>query len=519
VVGKVAVLASHCSLEARNLQGSSQTLWSERPKGCCSTESPGRDRDLVTRILFIANHFPPIGGGGVQRAAKFARYLPEFGVEPVILTGPEQIDGHWTPVDATLWDEVKDLEVFRVPGPAPPDTRSNVQRRLERLSGVTPRFNRWWVEVVERFAPTAGANVDVILAELVPYETAFAARRVAEKLGLPWIADLQDPWALDEMWLYPSAVHRLADRARMRKTLGRAAAVVMNTPEAAKRLIEAFPEIEPRRVSSIPNGFDPSDFDVQPVDWSHGIFRIVHSGYLHTESGLQHRARRGTRHALGGMPIPGIDILTRSHVFLMQAVEQVLRDDPTLAGTIEVHLVGATRPDDYAAAASYDFVRFHGYRTHGETIAMLQGADLLFLPMQDLPPGRRAGLVPGKTYEYMATGTPILAAIPPGDARDILAKLGNATLCEPSSVRCMAEAIRARVNAWRDGRPAPAPDPTVLRTFERRGQAAELAAILKGVDKETRSASHPRRSDDEASPRSRYTPAEATWSDRHRRTG
>ena len=61
----------------------------------------------------------------------------------------------------------------------------------------------------------------------------------------------------------------------------------------------------------------------------------------------------------------------------------------------------------------------------------MRSADLLFLPMHDLPPGRRAGLVPYKTYEYLAAERPILAAVPDGDARDILSRVSHATLCRP----------------------------------------------------------------------------------------
>ena len=41
----------------------------------------------VKRILLISYHFPPIGGGGVQRNSEFARNLPNYGYEPLVLTG------------------------------------------------------------------------------------------------------------------------------------------------------------------------------------------------------------------------------------------------------------------------------------------------------------------------------------------------------------------------------------------------------------------------------------------------
>ena len=436
-------------------------------------------RSLLS-VLIVAYHFPPIGGGGVQRAAKFARYLPEFGVRPIVLTGSGVHADRWTPDDPTMLGEVADLDVVRA-GAEPRPTSSGWRWRLERTLGLDSAFSRWWIDSIVRDGQPAGRDVDVILAELVRYEAAFGAERLARSLGIPWVADLQDPWALDEMWLYPSAYHRLKDRGRMRRTLRTAAAVVMNSPEAAARLIAAFPEFSDRLVVSITNGFDAEDFrqPVRPRD--DGVFRIVHSGYMHTDQGLRQRRIGGVRRLLGGMPVPGIDFLTRSHVFLMQAVDAAMREDPTLNDLIEVHLVGQLTQADRDAAAPYPFVRLLGYKSHAESVAIVRGADLLFLPMHDLPAETRAGLVPGKAYEYMGSGRPILAAIPDGDAREYLGAVGTATICRPAAVDCMTAAIRKYVGAWREGTPSAEADPTVLASFERRQLTGELARVLLDV--------------------------------------
>ena len=43
------------------------------------------------RVLIIAYYWPPAGGGGVQRWLKFAKYLPEFGWDPIMYV-PENAD-------------------------------------------------------------------------------------------------------------------------------------------------------------------------------------------------------------------------------------------------------------------------------------------------------------------------------------------------------------------------------------------------------------------------------------------
>jgi O-antigen/teichoic acid export membrane protein/glycosyltransferase involved in cell wall biosynthesis len=438
------------------------------------------DNRLVIRALLIASHFPPIGGGGVQRASKFARYLPEFGIEPLVFTVPGGVEGRWTPPDPSMLGDVAGVPTYRVPGVAPTDAEG-FSSRIARITGSPGRFEEWWQESILRYGEEACRDIDVIIAECLPYETAFAVEKLARRTGLPWIADLQDPWALDEMWLYPTGIHRRLGRRAMRRTLRTAAGVVMNTPEAKRRLLDAFPEFEEQRVVSITNGFDWKDFAELRPRKRNSVFRIAHAGYLYTEIGTRHRATRQLRRALGGMPVPGVDFLTRSHVYLMQAIDKLMDEDGSLAGHLELHLAGVLSDADVAIAGDRPFVVFRGYLPHAETIDLLRSADLLFLPMQDLPGGVRAGLVPGKTYEYLASGTPVLAAVPEGDAHDIMIEAGNAAVCRPAAVADMAEAIRARVDAWREGQPEPVPRASVLARFERRELTSQLATLVREI--------------------------------------
>ena len=74
-----------------------------------------------------------------------------------------------------------------------------------------------------------------------PYQTAAAGAQLARDLRKPWVADLGDPWAFDEMIAYPTRLHRGFETRRMRALLGQADAVVMSTPEAVRRVREGVP--------------------------------------------------------------------------------------------------------------------------------------------------------------------------------------------------------------------------------------------------------------------------------------
>ena len=135
-----------------------------------------------------------------------------------------------------------------------------------------------------------------------------------------------------------------------------------------------------------------------------------------------------------------------------------------------------TEVDREVAAGSSVQVTFTGYISHAESVAIMRSSDLLFLPMHELPAGRRAGLVPGKTYEYLAAERPILAAVPDGDARELLQAAGNALICRPSAVDELAAQLRGAIDRWRRGVAPPKPSRPVLAAYERRELTRQLAA-------------------------------------------
>lgn len=421
----------------------------------------------MKRVLLLAYYFPPIGGAGVQRAVKFARYLPDFGFEPIVVTGPGQTGSRWTPLDASLADEIGSVRVVRIAGPEPGQSRG-AAARLERWGRRTSPWAAWWSSAAEAAIREHGRGVDAVVATMSPFAGAEAATRAGKALGVPVVLDLRDPWALDEMTVYPTRAHRALEERSMQRALAGADAVVMNTVEAAETLVRRFPRFRRYRIRVIPNGYDAADFAGDGLQRGDGAFRIVHAGYLHTELGAAGPVRRALRRTLGG-DVAGVDVLTRSHVHLLQALER-----SGVTG-VEVHLAGVVDAADQIET-TVPIVE-HGYLEHGESIALMRSADLLFLPMQNLPPGRRATIVPGKTYEYLASGRPILAAVPDGDARDLLAGSPEVYVTRPDDVPAMSEMlVQLTERHTRSGR---TPDTArSIARYERASLTAGLASLL-----------------------------------------
>jgi glycosyltransferase involved in cell wall biosynthesis len=431
------------------------------------------------KVLVLAHRFPPTGGAGVQRNLQIARQLAETGWAPEIVTGPGPVDFRWLPTDPALSDERLRAAVHRLPNTEP--SQFHVwENRFERYLRLTPRWQRWWETEATAMAERVGRHADVIHASVAPYSTGATAVRIARRLGKPLVLDFEDPWALDEMLVYPSRVHRRLELRRMGRILLAADAVVMNTPEARARVLRAFPALSPSRVYAVTNAFDPADFEVPVRARADHRFRIVHTGSMHTDLGLRQREESRLRRLAGGR-VAGVDFLTRSHVFLLEAVAGVLTRRPDLAGRIEVVLAGVFTAEDRAIAARYDFVTLQDFLPHAETLDLLRSADLLFLPMHDLPAGHRAGLVPQKTYEYLAARRPLLAAVPDGDARDLLAS-SEAYLCRPSDTGEMGAHLLSELARFEAGEPAraAASDELIARCSSAR-LVRELSTVFNAV--------------------------------------
>ena len=411
----------------------------------------------MKRVLLVTYDFPPVGGSGVQRIAKFAKYLPRFGWHPTVLTTRH---GRLGPSDPTLARELMDIEVSRTLAPDPFRWIDAVARAvgLRRSNHPTSlqgdRLRPWhpgawlipdgkvaWIPFGVSWALQRGPpeRCDIVLSTLPTPTAAILGTLIADIWGVPHVMDYRDPWSGA---FYTPARPPLFERAEAR--LERAVVSKATAVAVAPGADVTLPALDiPVRV--IHNGFDESDFDHVLPKRPNGGFVIAHVGTLWK----------------------GRDLTP-----LIGALDLLHESQPGLAG--HIHLLQVGRLDHHVAQQFTQLgARFQvtviPSVSHPDAIAYMLGADLLYLPTTH-------GLVPGKTYEYLRSGTPTLALAAKGShLQSLLAETGGGELIDGRDLNDIAHFIEKCM------RQSDHPSPTVpaaLARYSRLAAADRLAKLL-----------------------------------------
>lgn len=430
--------------------------------------------------LIIAYYFPPVGGAGAQRPAKWCKYLPECGWEVCVVAPDASHTGSvWGPTDDTLNDTLSFARVERVSAGI-----DDIDH--ERRTSIA-KHQAWLRAASDRVAALLSRErFDAVLITMSPFCLAHVALWLKAHFDVPVILDLRDPWALDGWPTYRTWFEWRRDYALMRRTLGAVDGVIANTPEALKALRCEFPMVDAARWTVIPNGYDEEDFryvGASSGDPAH--LTIVHAGSLHSSElypprGFVARTKRRIRYR----PEP-IQPEGRTLKFLLEALRRLRDAGYPGAERVRVRCVGVVVGATVRCVQESgvgEQVELIGYRPHRESVAQLMAADALFLPLHGYTdPARRALIVPGKTYEYLASGKPILACLPEGDARDLVERSGRGYLALPTHPGMVGAALSQLISDWLAGRLKGGGPPAWLHDYERCELTRRLSAFLTKV--------------------------------------
>ncbi len=428
----------------------------------------------MRRLLIVCYFYPPLAGGGVHRVLGFTRHLPAHGWACTVVCAGEK--DYWVR-DASLVAQVPPAtEVIRVSGGSALATLLRLGRggeggrRSGRAFSGLRSLSDWWL-LPDSYvgwshqAATAASRrirrggVDAILTSSPPDSAHLAGVTLRRRFAIPWVADFRDPWIGLHFRTPPTAWHR-ARQAAMEGRVLRNADLVLTASRthfdelwdgAGPRPGEYFGR-GPGRLDHLPNGFEPeAEGAVEPaVDADH--FTLVFSG------------------TLSQMPETEV-FLEALHEFLARRPEARRRLRAKLAGPFE-----SGYADRAVALGLTGIVEFTGPLPHAEARALQRRAELLLL-WKPRGAGYRT-MVPGKLYEYLDSGRPVLALLDPADEAAELVRRAGGEVVAPGQRAALASAIERRYLAWKDGAREPSRRPGWLGQYTRARLARKLAGRL-----------------------------------------
>ncbi|WP_306014025.1 MULTISPECIES: glycosyltransferase [unclassified Allomuricauda] len=359
----------------------------------------------MRNVLVIAYYWPPAGGPGVQRWLKFTKYLPDFGIQPIVYV-PE--NPSYPLVDDKLVDEVPaDIKILKQPIKEPYGWASLLSKKktktisagiikeknpsfMEKLllwirgNFFIPDARKLWVKPSISYLAKviADEGIETIITTGPPHSLHLIGLGLKKKYNIQWIADFRDPWTSigyhKKLRLTESS--RLKHEALERSVLVKADKIVV-TSNTTKSEFEA---ITPKPIKVITNGFDD---ELQPVEQD-ADFTISHVGSLLTG-----------RNPLG----------------LWQALQELIAENESFKKSLKVQLAGVVGEEVLQSIKEYGlsaYVAQLGYLSHPKVLETQQKSQLLLLLEIDAEETR--GIIPGKLFEYLNAKRPILAIGPKG---------------------------------------------------------------------------------------------------------
>jgi glycosyltransferase involved in cell wall biosynthesis len=414
------------------------------------------------KVLLVTMHFPPAGGGGVQRSLKLAQYLPGFGIETHVLA---PVDSKWLHRDDGLHVPTQAwIHRVRYVGPRarkPTEELRAATTTLDRAlvqAQVTARrllvpdpsvtFNLTAIPAAVRLVRREG--IDAVITTSPPGSIHLVGAAVRRATGARWLADLRDPLVAFQ--------HRRADTAATRARQAaneRLARLVARQADAISCVSEAIAEemrgFEPHGiVRTIPNGCDFDDFAGIEYERA-GRFRITHTGGFF--------GRRDPKPFLEALAGSGVDVVAR--------------------------FVGDFRTSDREWAESRglgDRLELLPYAPHAEALRLQRDSEalLLLIPEAD---GRGKGVLSGKVFEYLAAGRPILAVVPPdGAAAELIRETRAGVVVAPDDVEGMKRALAELHERFQDRGLLSVELPReVKERLSRRARVEETAELLRSL--------------------------------------
>jgi hypothetical protein len=398
----------------------------------------------MKKVLIFAYYWPPFASSGVQRWLKFVKYLRHFGWEPIVVTPRE---GNSPYLDATLSVDIpENLQVIKTETAEPFGIYNLLQgkRKNEPIAqgmiGIRDSQNPYkklakWVRANffipdarvgwKDYAIEAGKSViekekiDVIVTTGPPHSAHLIGLALKKQYGLPWVADLRDPWT---NIYYNKSLPRTKWAAQKDKKLEDECVINANAITVTSKGTAAEFSDRNSNIYTIYNGYDDSDLSYEaPKPTEKFVLRHVGNFFPYLDS-------------------PG----------LWTAIAEKQKEITNFENLFELNFVGSVAPEvmnSIEKAGISHLVTATPFVPHHEAVKLMRNATaLLFVLFND---AHNHALVPGKTFEYIASGSQLLCiGNPQSEVAEILAQSRQATTADYHNHILLKSEFTKLFNGW-----------------------------------------------------------------------
>lgn len=396
----------------------------------------------MKKILIITYYWPPAGGPGVQRWLKFTKYLPEFGYEPHVYI-PE--NPSYPIIDETLAKDInpkvkivknKIWEPYQLAEKLNPKNKAYKGGHFEKKESQSfmsklsvfirgnffiPDARKFWINPSIEFIQDyiQKENINTIVTSGPPHSLHLIGLGLKKSNpNLRWIADFRDPWTQisyhKELKLTSWAAKKHEDLEH--EVMSKANLVLATSYTDG----DNFKKIGAKRVEVITNGFEEVK---QETEKDKEYFHITYSG--------------------------GLEML-RNPLSLWKAINDLSKSNSSFKNDLKLNFYGSLADDVKQTIVDEGLnsnLVVHGYVSHQESLDAINKANVLLLTNFDNVASK--GIIPGKLFEYMATGNPILAVGPnEADVEKILLKTKAGEYFNHQEVEKIKSTILNIYNQW-----------------------------------------------------------------------
>jgi glycosyltransferase involved in cell wall biosynthesis len=357
------------------------------------------------KLLIITYYWPPAGGPGVQRWLKFVKYLPDFGIQPIVYipenpTYPILDEGLGTEVsDKAIIIKNKIFEPYQIAGFFSKNKTKKIssgiipnqkkQSFLDRLllwirgNVFIPDARFLWVKPSVKYLKKyiKENQIDTIVTSGPPHSLHLIGLQLKKELEVKWLADFRDPWTTIgyhkalKLSRYAEKKHK-----KLEHQVLNSADIIIVTSKTTKA---EFQNITSQPIEVITNGYDVENIAKPMLDKA---FTLAHIGSFLSD---------------------------RNPKVLWQVLRELTMENEGFKDDFQLKLIGKISQEVLDTIASFgleNHIVNLGYISHKEAVLEQRKSQVLLLI--EINSEETKSIIPGKVFEYIVSDRPILAIGP-----------------------------------------------------------------------------------------------------------